>query len=90
MYLWTHFIKEKIYLDESYEFASKFLNLFAEKYISLFKGMISLSPPGTSRSVFLIMMLIRDLSVSKILFLRLWLFLNLFSLVAQGRQKLCE
>lgn len=38
VYLWTHFIKEKIYLDESYEFSSKFLNLFAEKYISLFKG----------------------------------------------------
>ncbi len=78
MYLWTHFIKEKIYLDESYEFSSKFLNLFAEKYISLFKGDDSLSPPGTSRSVFLIMMLIRGLSASKILFLRLWLFLNLF------------
>lgn len=37
-YLWTHLVKDRVVLDNSYEFESKFLTEFSQKYISLFQS----------------------------------------------------
>lgn len=37
VYLWTHLVKERVSLDEDYQFDSDFLRRFAEKYIALFQ-----------------------------------------------------
>lgn len=37
-YLWTHLVKERVDLDESYHFQNKFLEAFSKKYISMFQN----------------------------------------------------
>lgn len=37
LYLWTHLVRERVSLDDTYSFDNKFLTRFSEKYISTFK-----------------------------------------------------
>lgn len=37
-YLWTHLVKERVFLDEEYEFDNDFLNRFSTHYLSTFRG----------------------------------------------------
>jgi len=38
LYLWTHLIRERVVLDETYAFKNEFLNNFSDKYISTFRN----------------------------------------------------
>ena len=37
-YLWTHLVKEKVFLDENYSFDNDFLNRFSSHYLAMFRG----------------------------------------------------